>query len=63
MLKENVSRKQIAETINVNYNTVCNKIKGKRQKFNFFEAVTIKKKHFPKAELEELFKNDTEEKE
>jgi len=51
------SKKQMAEDINMNYNTLLAKMSGK-SKFTLDEAVAIKTYLQEELPIEELFKND-----
>lgn len=52
-----ISKKQIAEGINMNYNTLLSKMGGK-SKFTLDEAVTIKDYLEEETTIEELFRED-----
>ena len=52
-----ISKKQIAEGINMNYNTLLSKMGGK-SKFTLDEAVTIKDYLEEESTIEELFRED-----
>ena len=52
-----ISKKQMAEDIDMNYNTLLAKMSGK-SKFTLDEAVAIKTYLQEELPIEELFKND-----
>lgn len=54
MVRKSITRKDIADLINVSYNTVSNKLNG-NNRFFFDEAYKIKKKYFPEHSIEYLF--------
>jgi len=52
-----ISKKQLAEALDMNYNTLLPKMSGK-SKFTLDEAVTIKQYLEEELSIEELFKNE-----
>lgn len=56
MVRNNIKTKDIAELLGVRDATVYDKLNG-HYDFSFNEALTIKRKFFPKYDLEYLFDN------
>ena len=54
MVRENVSRKDLAILLNVRYATIIDKLKG-RYSFTLDEAFKIKNEYFPHLTFEYLF--------
>ena len=59
MVRENITRKDLANLLNVRYATIIDKLKG-RYSFTLDEAFKIRNKYFPYLSFEYLF--ETEEK-
>lgn len=57
MARKNISKKDIAETIDKNYNTTREKILGKSP-LTYLEATLIKDKYFSDLDIEYIFKED-----
>lgn len=58
IFKYKLSKREMAQSINVGYNTLLAKIAGK-QPFKLDEAFFIHKKYFSKERFEEVFKKTT----
>lgn len=54
MVREGVTRNDLAKTLGVRYATVIDKLKG-RYSFTLDEAFIIRNKHFPHFSIEYLF--------
>ena len=54
MVREGVTRKNLAEALNVRYATIIDKLKG-RYSFTLDEAFVIRNKFFPHLSFEYLF--------
>lgn len=54
MARQDISRKKIADSLNVRYATIVDKINGKYE-FKLSEAFQIKKTFFPDMSIEYLF--------
>lgn len=61
MIIKGVTRKDLADFLQVRYATISDKLRGKSS-FTLDEAISIKRKFFPKCNLENLFYVDTESK-
>jgi DNA-binding XRE family transcriptional regulator len=57
MVREGVTRKNLAEALNVRYATIIDKLKG-RYSFTLDEAFVIRNKFFPNLTLEYLFETE-----
>lgn len=57
MVREGVTRKNLAEALNVRYATIIDKLKG-RYSFTLDEAFVIRNKFFPHLSFEYLFETD-----
>lgn len=60
MVRKRVNRSDLAETLQVRYATVCDKLNGKSS-FTLDEALKIKRKYFPRLNFENLFERENEE--
>lgn len=59
MTRHNISKKNVAEFLNVRYATVVDKLNGKYD-FKLNEALFIKKELFPNLDFEYLFQKECE---
>ena len=57
MARNDVTIKDIAESLGVRHATICDKLNGK-YRFYYDEAYAIKTRFFPDCELEYLFEGD-----
>lgn len=58
--EKNISLSTLSDAIGVDYQTIYDKVHGKRD-FSFKEAVVLKHHFFPEYEIEYLFKKDMDE--
>lgn len=59
MARKNITRQDIADLLDISYNTARNKING-NHKFYFDEAWKIRGYFFPNLELEYLFETENQ---
>lgn len=57
MVRENITRKDLAKTLDVRYATIIDKLKG-RYSFTLDEAFKIRNRYFPHLSFEYLFKTE-----
>lgn len=61
MVRNNITKKQIAKFLDLRVATICDKMNGKYS-FKLDEAFRIKKEFFPQLTIEYLFATDSREK-
>lgn len=61
MVRNNITKKQIAKFLGLRVATICDKMNGKYS-FKLDEAFKIKTKFFPQLSIEYLFATDSQEK-
>ena len=61
MVRNNITKKQIAKFLDLRVATICDKMNGKYS-FKLDEAFRIKKEFFPQLTIEYLFETDSREK-
>jgi plasmid maintenance system antidote protein VapI len=56
MIKNDVSRNDLSELLDISYNTVSARLNGKESSFSIEQAFKIRDAFFPNATIEYLFK-------